>query len=101
MSLLVTALLCLSSLVFAMAAPSPPTVVDHANWMRDLMPIIANATLLDLSIPGTHDSMTWDLSSFVADGAEDIPLNLSMFLHDLGNPLELGQYVRNQVRGAS
>jgi hypothetical protein len=31
--------------------------LDH--WMGDLMPAIGNATLLDLSLPGTHDSLTF------------------------------------------
>ncbi len=84
---------------FVRAAPGPPPVIDHANWMRDLMPLIANATLLDLSIPGTHDSMTFDLGSVVADGAEDIPTNLSYILHDFGNFENIGQFARNQVCG--
>jgi hypothetical protein len=66
--------------------------------MRDMMPLISNATLLDLSLPGTHDSMTWDLDLLVADGANDIPANVSALLHDLGNFLDLGDWLRNQVR---
>jgi hypothetical protein len=27
--------------------------------------VAANDTILDLSLPGTHDSMTWDLSTTV------------------------------------
>ncbi len=63
------------------------------------MPLIYNATLLDLSLPGTHDTLTYDLAPFVADGAEEIPLNLSYFLHDLLDPIQLGNFIRNQVRG--
>jgi hypothetical protein len=35
------------------------------NWMGALYPVIQNQTMLDISIPGTHDSMTWDLSETV------------------------------------
>ena len=31
---------------------------------------LRNATLLDLSLPGTHDSMTYDLSDTLSDGYE-------------------------------
>ena len=30
-----------------------------SNWFHTMMPAIGNGTLLDLCLPGTHDSMTW------------------------------------------
>lgn len=42
------------------------TSVEPSRWMGDLLPLISNATLLDLTLPGTHDTMTYDLSTFVA-----------------------------------
>lgn len=90
------ALVCLAACV-AVAAAGIPSSIDHSNWMRDMMPVIANATVMDLSIPGTHDSMTVDLSTYVSDGANDIPPDLSDFLHLFGNFFDLGEYMRNQV----
>lgn len=34
-----------------------------ANWMGALAPALANATLLDMTLPGTHDTMTYDLTT--------------------------------------
>jgi hypothetical protein len=45
-------------LVAACALPCAATSVDTANWMGMLKPILGNATLLDLSMPGAHDAMT-------------------------------------------
>ena len=41
------------------------------NWMGHLMPAIENASILDLSLPGTHDTMTYDLDLIVSDGGID------------------------------
>lgn len=48
----------------------PGAVCDDflSNWMGSLMPVIGNLSLLDISLPGTHDSMTFDLSTTVSDG---------------------------------
>ena len=43
-------------------------VVAHGfmeSWMQALFPVIGNATILDLSMPGTHDTLTYDLSTTV------------------------------------
>ena len=32
------------------------------NWMEKMMPAIGYLTLLDLALPGTHDSLTYNLS---------------------------------------
>ncbi len=83
--------------VFLLLAPVLAVAVDHANWMRDLMPVIGNATLLDLTLPGTHDTMTYDLAPVVSDGANDIPASLADLMHDFGDFLDIGDYIRNQV----
>jgi hypothetical protein len=44
-----------------------------ANWMGNLMGAIGNSSLLDISLPGTHDSMSYDLSDRIADNTNDIP----------------------------
>jgi len=53
---------------------------EHSNWMGELLPVIGNQTLLDLSLPGTHDTQTYDLSLV---GQHDVvnhmfPLSTSM-----------------------
>lgn len=65
-------LMIVAKLVLAVVAVSShalhiktPSFIDHANWMRDLMPVIGNASLFDLSLPGTHDTFTYDLSTTV------------------------------------
>merc|ERR1712093_513854 len=52
------------------------------NWIGHLMPAIGDATLLDLSLPGTHDTLTYDLSTTVSDGGLDDYPDISAFLHD-------------------
>lgn len=41
------------------------------DWMGHIMPAIENASILDLSLPGTHDTMTYDLDLIVSDGGID------------------------------
>ena len=41
---------------------------------------LRNATLLDLSLPGTHDSMTYDLSDTLSDGYEGMGPVISWIL---------------------
>jgi nicotinamidase/pyrazinamidase len=42
-----------------------------SNWMGTNMFALANSTFLDLSLPGTHDTMTYDLSTTISDGGID------------------------------
>lgn len=63
------------------------------KWMGDVLNVIPNATLLDLSLPGTHDSLTYDLSNSVSDNANDIPKWLSTILHVLP-PNTISQTIR-------
>lgn len=75
------------------------------NWMGEMLPIFSAAklsskipmtgsylsprdaaedtpvTLLDLSLPGTHDSLTYHLSTTVSDGGADDFLKLAEVLH--------------------
>ena len=39
--------------------------------MGSLNDVIGNLTILDLSLPGTHDSLTYDLSTTISDGGID------------------------------
>merc|ERR1711977_300224 len=51
--------------------------------MHHLMPVIGNATIFDLSLPGTHDTLTYDLSTQTSDGGDDGHDILSKILHDI------------------
>jgi len=52
-----------------------------SDWMGSVMPIIGDSTLLDLSLPGTHDTLTYDLSTTVSEGGMDEALRLAQLLH--------------------
>eukprot|EP01001_Neometanema_parovale_P002514 NODE_1309_length_1787_cov_98.704327_g1242_i0.p1 GENE.NODE_1309_length_1787_cov_98.704327_g1242_i0~~NODE_1309_length_1787_cov_98.704327_g1242_i0.p1 ORF type:complete len:475 (-),score=106.78 NODE_1309_length_1787_cov_98.704327_g1242_i0:362-1708(-) len=67
-----------------------------SDWMGELMPIIGNQTILDISTPGTHDTLTYDLSETVSDGGIDGNSEMSKILHDLG-PLVPGNFIRKQA----
>ena len=65
------------------------------------MPIIGNQTLMDLALPGTHDTLTYDLSTTVADSANDLPSVVSWFLHEFSwaLPIEwLGEFIRLEAQ---
>ena len=68
------------------------------NWMSTLLPVLSNRKLLDLSFPGTHDTMTYDLSTTVSDDANDLPPAISWLLHEFHNFGDLGWFIRNLVR---
>ena len=68
-----------------------------ANWMGEMESVIANQTLLDLSLPGSHDTMTYDLSTALSDGYEGLPSIVTTILHEL-TPLVAGQFIRDQGR---
>ena len=58
--------LCVSLLpLLASPLPTSPPVSENddfmANWMGSLMPAIGNFTVLDISMPGTHDTVREDL----------------------------------------
>lgn len=73
----------------------------YASWMGHLGPLLHNFTLLDLSLPGTHDTFTYDLSTSVADHANDLSPVLAELLHNAHTELEwlaIGDFMRNQSR---
>ena len=75
-------------------AVNPPAL---STWMGDLEPIIGNLTLFDLSLPGTHDTLTYDLSTTVADNANDLPAWAAWFLHTIHGSGFIGQFIRKQA----
>lgn len=75
LSLLIMLLGSCAGAVAMLPSRSPATAADGflADWMSHVSTIIGSQTLLDLSLPGTHDSMTFDLSTTFSDGANDLP----------------------------
>jgi len=63
------------------------------------VPAFAELTLLDLSLPGTHDSLSYDLSLTVSDAGIDDQTAFADLLHNLG-PLFPGieDYIRQQAQ---
>jgi hypothetical protein len=68
-----------------------------SNWMKILNPLINKATLLELSLPGAHDALTNDLSTTIADDANDLEPWEAYVLHDLRNFADIGSFIRYQA----
>lgn len=67
--------------------------------MGTLLPIIGNLTVLDLSLPGTHDTLTYDLSETVSVGGFDDSTIISDILHyasEIG--IAPGAWIRTQAQ---
>jgi len=69
-----------------------------ANWMGNVLPVIQDLTILDMSLPGTHDTLTYDLSTTVAPGGIDGPAIYSEILHAFGSLGSIGEYIRTQAQ---
>ena len=99
------ALACACPLMFLLALPAASGQATSAcadaqflaNWQACSGPIIANLSVLDLALPGSHDTMTYDLSTALSDGYEGLPLPVSKILHAL-TPLVAGEFIRDQGR---
>lgn len=67
------------------------------NWMGSTMSIIGESTLLDLSLPGTHDTLTYDLSTTVSEGGMDDAIKLAELLHNATDvvPDLIEDYIRS------
>jgi len=79
----------------------PPSHEFLATWMQNLMPAIGHQSILNLSLPGTHDSMTYDLSDTVSDNANDLPSTVSWILHELEpivGAVGAGDFIREQAQ---
>jgi hypothetical protein len=68
--------------------------------MANLMPVISDLTLLDLSLPGTHDTLTYDLSTTVSDAGIDDYDELSKILHLFSGliPGQIEDFIRQQAK---
>jgi len=81
-----------SSTISATRCPFP----RHSDWMKDLLPVIGDQSIMDLSLPGTHDSLSYDLSTTVAQDANSLPHWLSNVLHLFhGEDKEIGSFIRS------
>mmetsp|Transcript_58088 Transcript_58088/g.188027 ORF Transcript_58088/g.188027 Transcript_58088/m.188027 type:complete len:449 (+) Transcript_58088:60-1406(+) len=69
--------------------------LDLANWMGQLAPVLGDASILDLSLPGAHDTMTYDLSTTLSEGYEGMGPVISKILHSV-TPLLAGEFIRQQ-----
>ena len=67
--------------------------------MGRLQSVIGQQTILDLSLPGSHDSLTYDLSTTVSDGGYDDSNDLSKFLHGASQfGLVPSRWIRKQAK---
>lgn len=71
------------------------TDLDLSNWMGQLEPVLGDSTLLDLSVPGSHDTMTYDLSKTISEGYEGMGAAISKILHTV-TPIIAGGFIREQ-----
>ncbi len=83
--------------------PAPPSDSFLANWMMHLvekLPELAKYSLLDLSLPGTHDTLTYDLDLRVSDGGIDDHDALAEILHkyNVAVPNAAEDYLRQQAQ---
>jgi hypothetical protein len=55
-------------------------------------------TLLDLSLPGSHDTLSYDLSTRVSDGGADDFIKLAEVLHEYTKivPTGIEDFIRQQ-----
>ena len=69
-----------------------------SDWMGHAAAAIGHQPLLQLSLPGTHDTMTYDLAPVISDGANDLPPALAYILHNFRDFAGLAGFVRTQAR---
>lgn len=79
----------------------PPWLLP--DWMGALLEAasLESTTLVDLSLPGTHDTLTYDLSLTVSDDGLDDYQKLAQLLHVLSGKLlpgELEEFFRLQAK---
>ncbi len=78
----------------------PPISPRLASWMSDSLPAINHLTLLDLSLPGTHDTLTDDLSTIVSDGGADDMYTFAELMHKFEKvvPDDIEDFIRQQAQ---
>ena len=83
------------------AAPRVATAWQ-TTWMGGNAAVLGGSTLLDLSLPGTHDALTYDLSTTVSEAGIDDHPALAAVLHAASAagvvPEAAGAFVRGQAQ---
>ena len=88
----------LSAIITVSVKASDPFL---ATWMGQLSIALDDRSILDLSLPGTHDTLTYDLSTIIADGGIDGYDKLSIFLNkvtNLDDNLDALEFARTQAQ---
>lgn len=71
------------------------------NWIGETAVALKHQTLLDLALPGTHDTLTYDLSTVISDGGIDGHAALAAAMH-IGSSrlpnLEALEFARKQAQ---
>eukprot|EP00966_Prymnesium_polylepis_P244698 5659952-Prymnesium_polylepis.2 len=62
------------------SAAAPPRLSD---WMGDLLPIIGNSTLFDLSVVSTHNTGSQRMTTTISDNSEQVTAEEASILHDI------------------
>ena len=71
-------------LVFVAAAAGPAVVAPRlSDWMGDLLPIIGNSTLFDLSVVRTHNTGSQRMTTTISDNSEQITAEEASIIHDI------------------
>jgi hypothetical protein len=82
--------------------PSVDDLDFLGNWMGELSGagIYDRFTLLDLSLPGTHDTLTYDLSTRVSDGGADDEIRFAELMHKYAKivPDDIGDFIRQNAQ---
>lgn len=86
-----------SVLWLALGACCVSADVFLANWMGNVSGLLAHLSFLDLSLPGTHDTMTYDLSETVSDGGIDDYPSLAALLNEFGDLGGIGKFMVKQA----
>lgn len=70
------------------------------SWMGSNLDAIGHLSLLDISLPGTHDTLTYDLSLITSDGGVDGSDTLAKILHDYESivPDSIEDFLRQQAQ---
>jgi hypothetical protein len=88
---------CIALLILSLVVRVRGTF-DPANWIGASLPLTGELTPLDLSLPGTHDTLTADLSETIADNANDLPPELADLLHEFVPRELIGSFIRTQAQ---
>ena len=73
-----------------------------SNWIGNLVDsgILNHTSLLDLTLPGTHDSLSYDLDLVISDSGADDYLLFDEITHDLSKvePKSILDFIRQQAQ---